>query len=101
LNRNGLVRSRRGRGGGYALAKPADLITFGQVVRIMDGPLAPLSCVSVNYYRRCDDCKDEQACEIRRVMRRVRDAIAAELDGTSLAQALADGKTRAMLAPSV
>ena len=89
LNRNGLVRSRRGRGGGYALAKPADLITFGQVVRIMDGPLAPLSCVSVNYYRRCDDCKDEQACVIRRVMLRARDAIAAELDGTSLAQALA------------
>jgi Rrf2 family protein len=98
LNRNGLVRSRRGRGGGYALAKPADLITFGQVVRIMDGPLAPLSCVSVNYYRRCDDCKDEQACEIRRVMRRVRDAIAAELDGTSLAQALTEGKIRAVLA---
>jgi Rrf2 family protein len=92
LNRNGLVRSRRGRGGGYALAKPADLITFGQVVRIMDGPLAPLACVSVNYYRRCDECHDEQTCEIRKVMRRVRDAIAAELDGTSLAQAVADGK---------
>ncbi|WP_298215400.1 Rrf2 family transcriptional regulator [Acidocella sp.] len=92
LNRNGLVRSRRGRGGGYALAKPADLITFGQVVRIMDGPLAPLACVSVNYYRRCDECRDEQNCEIRRVMRRVRDAIAAELDGTSLAQALAEGR---------
>jgi Rrf2 family protein len=92
LNRNGLVRSRRGRGGGYALAKPADLITFGQVVRIMDGPLAPLACVSVNYYRRCDECHDEQTCEIRKVMRRVRDAIANELDGTSLAQALADGK---------
>jgi Rrf2 family protein len=98
LNRNGLVRSRRGRGGGYALAKPADLITFGQVVRIMDGPLAPLSCVSVNYYRRCDDCKDEQSCEIRRVMRRVRDAIAAELDGTSLSQALTEGKARTLLA---
>jgi Rrf2 family protein len=97
LNRNGLVRSRRGRGGGYALAKPADLITFGQVVRIIDGPLAPLSCVSVNYYRRCDDCKDEQACEIRKVMRRVRDAIAAELDGTSLAMALADTKAKALL----
>ncbi len=92
LNRNGLVRSRRGRGGGYALAKPADLITFGQVVRIMDGPLAPLACVSVNYYRRCDECHDEQTCEIRKVMRRVRDAIANELDGTSLAKALADGK---------
>lgn len=92
LNRNGLVRSRRGRGGGYALAKPADLITFGQIIRIIDGPLAPLACVSVNYYRRCDECKDEQTCEIRRVMRRVRDAIANELDGTSLAKALADGK---------
>ncbi|NNM56397.1 Rrf2 family transcriptional regulator [Acidocella sp.] len=97
LNRNGLVRSRRGRGGGYALAKPADLITFGQVVRIMDGPLAPLSCVSVNYYRKCDDCRDEQSCEIRRVMRRVRDAVARELDGTSLAQALAEGKARTVL----
>ncbi len=91
LNRNGLVRSRRGRGGGYALAKPADLITFGQVVRIMDGPLAPLSCVSVNYYRRCEDCKDEQTCEIRKVMRRVRDAIAHEFDGTSLQDALRAG----------
>jgi Rrf2 family protein len=90
LNRNRLVRSRRGRGGGYALAKPAAEITFGQVVRIMDGPLAPLSCVSVNYYRACDDCRDEQACAIRRVMRRVRDAIAAELDGTTLADALND-----------
>jgi Rrf2 family protein len=96
LNRNGLVRSRRGRGGGYALAKPADLITFGQVVRIMDGPLAPLACVSVNYYRRCDECHDEQTCEIRKVMRRVRDAIAAELDGTSLAKALAEGKVPAV-----
>ena len=88
LNRNGLVRSRRWRVGGYALAKPADLITFGQVVRIIDGPLAPLSCVSVNYYRRCDDCKDEMTCEIRKVMRRVRDAISAELDGTSLQDAV-------------
>ncbi len=97
LNRNGLVRSRRGRGGGYALAKPADLITFGQVVRIMDGPLAPLACVSVNYYRRCDDCKDEQACDIRKVMRRVRDAIANELDGTSLAAALNSSKAKELL----
>jgi len=98
LNRNGLVRSRRGRGGGYALAKPADLITFGQVVRIMDGPLAPLSCVSVNYYRRCDDCKDEQTCAIRKVMRRVRDAIAHELDGTTLADAVRAGGVETVLA---
>jgi Rrf2 family protein len=99
LNRNGMVRSRRGRGGGYALAKPADIITFGQIVRIMDGPLAPLSCVSVNYYRRCDDCRDEQACEIRKVMRRVRDAIAEELDSTSLQDALeSNRKLAAMVA---
>ncbi len=91
LNRNGLVRSRRGRGGGYALAKPPEAITFGQVVRIMDGPLAPLSCVSVNYYRRCDDCRDEETCAIRKVMRRVRDAIANELDGTSLQDAVRRG----------
>jgi Rrf2 family protein len=97
LNRNGLVRSRRGRGGGYALAKPADAITFGQVVRIMDGPLAPLSCVSVNYYRKCDDCKDEETCAIRKVMRRVRDAIANELDGTTLADALASKTIKAAL----
>jgi Rrf2 family protein len=94
LNRNGLVRSRRGRGGGYALAKPADEITFGQVVRIMDGPLAPLSCVSVNYYRRCDDCRDEETCSIRRVMQRVRDAIAGELDGTTLADARDDASAQ-------
>ena len=99
LNRNGLVRSRRGRGGGYMLAQPAEAITFGQVVRIMDGPLAPLSCVSVNYYRRCDDCRDESACEIRRVMRRVRDAISNELDNTSLADAMAAGQLPAGLEP--
>jgi Rrf2 family protein len=98
LNRNGLVRSRRGRGGGYALAKPAAGITFGQVVRIMDGPLAPLSCVSVNYYRRCDDCRDEETCAIRKVMRRVRDAIAHELDGTSLQDAVDRGLSVAAVA---
>jgi Rrf2 family protein len=98
LNRNGLVRSRRGRGGGYALAKAPAAITFGQVVRIMDGPLAPLSCVSVNYYRRCDDCRDEQSCAIRKVMRRVRDAIAHELDGTTLADAVRAGGVETVLA---
>jgi Rrf2 family protein len=88
LNRNGLVRSRRGRGGGYALAKSPDQISFGQVVRILDGQLAPLACASVHYYRQCDDCPNEAACLIRPVMRRVRDATARELEGTSLADAL-------------
>ncbi len=91
LNRNGLVRSRRGRGGGYALAKPAKDITFGKVVRLMDGPLAPVNCVAIKQYRRCDDCKDEETCAIRKVMRRVREAIANELDNTTLADAVRDG----------
>jgi Rrf2 family protein len=91
LNRNGLVRSRRGRGGGYALAKPASDITFGKVVRLMDGPLAPVSCVAIKQYRRCDDCKDEATCAIHKIMRRVRDAIANELDNTTLADAVRNG----------
>lgn len=88
LNRRGIVRSRRGRAGGYALAKPADLITFGQVIRLMDGPLAPTPCTSVNFYQRCADCPDEAQCEIRRVMRRVREAIASTLDRTTLKDAI-------------
>jgi Rrf2 family protein len=88
LKRHGVVRSRRGRGGGYALAKAPQAITFGQVVRMMDGPLAPIACVSVNYYRPCSDCKDERTCEIRRVMRQVREAIVAVMDNTTLADAL-------------
>lgn len=100
LNRSGLVRSRRGPGGGYALAQPADAISFGQVVRIIDGALAPIACVSVNYYRRCDDCPDEASCAVHRVMRRARDAIAAELDGTTLHDAIAEGLPPGLDAPA-
>ncbi len=88
LKRHGIVRSRRGRGGGYALAKPADVITFGQVIRLMDGPLAPTPCTSVNFYQRCADCPDEAQCEIRQVMRRVREAISRTLDHTTLKDAI-------------
>ena len=91
LKRHGLLYSQRGRGGGYGLAKPAETITFGQVVRIVDGPLAPLPCASVTGYRRCADCQDERTCEIRHVMRRVRDAMAEILDRQTLADA-AGGK---------
>ena len=101
LKRHGIVRSRRGRGGGYALAKPADVITFGQVVRLMDGPLAPLPCVSVNFYQRCTDCTDEAHCEIRKVMRRVREAISNTLDHTSLRDALDRGPGEAGRAEAV
>lgn len=89
LKKDGLLISQRGRNGGYRLARPAGEITFGQVVRLLDGPLAPLACASVTAYRRCADCTDEHACHIRQVMRRVRDAMARILDHTTLADALA------------
>ncbi len=87
LKRHGFVFSQRGRGGGYCLARPGDAITFGQVVRAIDGPLAPLPCASVSGYRRCADCQDERTCTIRKVMRGVRDAMAEILDRTTLADA--------------
>jgi len=88
LKRHGFVYSQRGRNGGYCLARPADTITFGQVVRSLDGPLAPLPCASVTGYRKCADCTDERTCAIRKVMRSVRDAMADILDRTTLADAL-------------
>ena len=90
LKRRGLVHSHRGKQGGYMLAKPAREITFGQVVRVMDGPLAPIPCASLTGYRRCADCRDEEACAIRRVMRGVRDAVSSVLDQVSLADVRAN-----------
>ena len=84
----GLVRTVRGQHGGYALAKAPSDITLGQIVRIIDGPLAPIACASVTAYRRCKDCKDEAGCLVRLSMRRVRDAASDILDHTTLASAL-------------
>jgi Rrf2 family protein len=88
LKKHGLLHSQRGKRGGYMLAKPADEIYFGQIVRIMDGPLAPIPCASLTGYRKCSDCADEATCPIRRVMRRVRDAMSEILDNTTIADAL-------------
>ena len=63
-------------------------ITFGEIVRITDGPLAMLACASLTRYQRCTDCDDEKTCAIRRTMRSVRDATAAILDHTTLSDAL-------------
>ena len=89
LRRHGLVQSTRGREGGYSLAKPAAEISIAAIVRAVDGPLAPLPCASVKFYRRCSDCEDEKTCEVRKLMREVRDAASAILDNTSLAEAAA------------
>ena len=90
LRRARLVESTRGKFGGYRLARPADLITFGEVMRVTNGPLALISCASRAFYRRCDDCPDETACILRRVMGSVRDEVSEILDRTTLASALAN-----------
>ena len=88
MKRDGIVQSRRGKTGGYALLKPADMITFGHVLRLVDGPIAPLPCLSRIAYRRCADCQNEAACEIRRVFARVAQSARAVLDETTIADAV-------------
>jgi Rrf2 family protein len=85
LKKHGLLFSRKGRGGGYELGKPPEQIAVGAVVRILDGPLAPVPCVSVTAYMRCAECPDEKTCGVRLVMKDVRDAIAEILDNATLA----------------
>jgi Rrf2 family protein len=99
LKRAGIVGSRRGREGGYTLIKDPNAISFGQVLRLIDGPVAPLPCLSRTAYRRCDDCADESRCELRRVFGRIYDAQVELLDSTSIGDALADGVTPDVLSP--
>jgi Rrf2 family protein len=80
-----LVVSKKGKGGGYALARPPQEISIGEVIRRIEGPLAPLPCASETRFRKCDECPDIETCGTRIVMREVRDAIAEILDRTTLA----------------
>lgn len=89
LRRHGFVTSRRGKAGGYALARAPEEIPVGDIIRALDGPLAPIPCASLTAYRPCLDCVNPPTCEIRRLMRQVRDATAKLLDGTSLAALVA------------
>lgn len=97
LKRSGIVASRRGKQGGYLLLKPADRITFGEVLRLVDGPIAPLPCLSQTAYRRCEDCDGEHLCEIRHVFARVADATREVLFKTTIADAIegTSGETQA------
>jgi len=86
LRNAGFVHSRKGRGGGYALARDPATIRVGDVIRALDGPLAPIPCASRTAYMPCDDCADLASCSVRLIMQDVRDAMADILDHTSLAQ---------------
>ena len=85
LKRHGLVDSKKGRGGGWILSRKPGDITVGQVIRVLEGPLALTPCVSQTAYRRCEECVDEETCGIRLAMKEVRDATAHILDNTTLA----------------
>ncbi|MGH7933555.1 MAG: RrF2 family transcriptional regulator [Candidatus Binataceae bacterium] len=88
LRNAGILQSKKGKGGGYSLGHPPQHITLGHVIRVLDGPLAPLPCVSRTAYVRCRECRDERTCGIRMVMKEVRDATAQILDSTTLADIL-------------
>lgn len=85
LRNAGFVQSRKGKIGGYRLARPSREIMIGHVVRVLDGPLAPIACASRTRYERCEDC-DETTCQVRHMMFEVRQAIADVLDNRSLAE---------------
>jgi len=88
LRNRGLVTSKKGPVGGFELSRPPADITVGSVIRMIEGPLAPLPCARETNHRRCDECKDELTCGTRIVMRRVRDAMAHILDSTTLADVI-------------
>lgn len=91
LKASGLVDSRRGRSGGYQLIADPEAISVSQVLRIVDGPIAPLSCISRTAYSRCRDCADEAQCGVRRLFAETYAATLASLETTTLATALIAG----------
>jgi Rrf2 family protein len=88
MKNNGILMSKKGKKGGYYLAKSPRKVTMGQIVRIMEGTLAPVPCVSESSYEKCEECESENACGIRIIMKDVRDAIADILDNATLADVL-------------
>jgi Rrf2 family protein len=92
----GLVESKMGKGGGYSLARPATEISVGEVVRVIDGTLAPISCANHSPFRSCEDCRDPEYCAIRLIMLDAKIALANVLDNFNIASmraisAAADG----------
>lgn len=88
LKRAGVLESRRGKNGGYQMLRPADTVSFGEVLRLFEGPLAPLPCLSRQSYRRCEDCVSEAQCALRREFGRAYDAYRRVLDNRTIADAL-------------
>jgi Rrf2 family protein len=92
LGTRGLVVGKRGPSGGYHLARAAGTISFADILRSIDGPLALAPCASFSAYRQCSDCRSVETCEIRPALLAVRDTTAMLLEGVSLAEAVGGTK---------
>ncbi len=90
LKRRGIVHSMRGKFGGYTLGRPADQISFAEVIRVIDGPLALSPCASQTAYKRCADCIDETVCAIRKAMLEVRASTSDILERTKISSAFSE-----------
>jgi Rrf2 family protein len=88
LKGHGVLESKKGKGGGYSLSRPPSTITFGSIVRMLEGPLAPLPCASETAFRPCPECENVELCGTRILFRQVRDAVAGLLDNTTVADLL-------------
>lgn len=85
MRKSGFLGSKKGKGGGYYLLKPPEEIAISEVYRLLEGPIAMVPCVSLNFYEKCDDCEDEQTCSVHKIMIQVRDNTLEILNNTSLA----------------
>jgi len=85
LRKNGFLGSKKGKGGGYYLLKDPKEIKMASIMRILEGPIAMVPCVSLNFYEKCDDCPDEKACAVHNLMIEVRDSSLRIFNNKSLA----------------
>jgi len=85
LRKNGFLGSKKGKGGGYYLLKDPKDIKMSAIMRILEGPIAMVPCVSLNFYEKCDDCPDENACAVHNLMIEVRDSTLNIFNNKSLA----------------
>ncbi len=90
LKKGGILAAKKGKGGGYYLLKDANQILMTDVFRLLNGPIAMIPCVSLNFYESCDDCPDEEACRVNRLMLEVRDSTLKVLKEKTLAQLTQD-----------
>jgi Rrf2 family protein len=90
LRNNGILQSIKGKGGGYLLRIPPSEVSLAKIIRIIDGPIAPVLCVSLHFYGKCEDCSSEENCKIRPIMEKVRDANLAVYENTTIADMIAD-----------